>query len=74
MLTSRQKKELWDFGRNSNVAIMHPTDLENYEYTATEREMYHSEISFLISTMFSTQSDGLIQMKKTKELTANVIS
>lgn len=42
MLTSRQKKELWDFGRNSNVAIMHPTDLENYEYTATEREMYES--------------------------------
>ena len=24
------------------MAVMHPTDLENYEYTATEREMYEA--------------------------------
>ena len=42
MLISRPRKGLLDFGRKIDMAIMYPKDLENYECTPTEREMYEA--------------------------------
>lgn len=37
-----QEREYLDSGRKIDMALMHPPDLENYEYTPSEREMYEA--------------------------------
>lgn len=42
MLIKKQEREYLDSGRKIDMALMHPPDLENYEYTPSEREMYEA--------------------------------
>lgn len=55
------------------MAVMHPVDIENYDYTPTEKEMYFALKEQLPENIKSSTLFVGLRRLMTKELTAKAI-